>query len=204
MANDEFRIHVISGNGTSRNQQGADGPKDRTQLLKYAIFYLVVAAILCVTNEAAKNSVAGANQLPSNFHIVLSAASQLESNRLGSNAGGGGTYVVRFRLTNQGNQPIFYPSSPDSNRPLGHIVYRVASQSDWKPLPGSESSPSTRDQLNGRGVVWIEMPPGGWAEGEYEDPGSPAGDHAYELDLKVATDGKASPLLSSAYPVNYN
>ena len=46
------------------------------------------------------------------------------------------------------------------------------------------------------------MPLGGWAEGEYEDPGSPAGDHAYQLDLKVATDGKASPLLSGAYPVN--
>jgi hypothetical protein len=38
-----------------------------------------------------------------------------------------------------------------------------------------EPSPSTRAQLNGRShVAWIEMPPGGWADGEYEDPGSPA------------------------------
>ena len=36
-----------------RNQPGADGPKGRTQLLKYAIFYLVVAGILSVTNQAA-------------------------------------------------------------------------------------------------------------------------------------------------------
>lgn len=38
MTNDKFRIHVISGDGVGRNQQGANGPKDRRQLLKYAIF----------------------------------------------------------------------------------------------------------------------------------------------------------------------
>lgn len=105
MTNDRFRIHLISGNGMRRKQQGADGPKDRTQLLKYAIFYLVVAAILFVTNQAAKNPMAGANQSqsPSNLHIDLSAARKLEPNRLGSNAVARGTYVVRFRLMNQGN-----------------------------------------------------------------------------------------------------
>jgi len=46
------------------------------------------------------------------------------------------------------------------------------------------------------------MPPGGWADGEYEDPGSPAGEHAFELEVKLATDGKVSPLLSHAYAVN--
>lgn len=131
-------------------------------------------------------------------------ARKLEPNRLRGNADGGGTYVVRFRLTNQGNQPIFYPASSDTNRPLGQIVYRVAPQSEWKPLSESEPSPSSRAQLNGRAVAWIEMPPGGWAAGEYEDPGSPAGDNAYELDLKIATGGKVSPLLSRAYPVNTN
>jgi hypothetical protein len=39
MTNDKFRIHLISGNGIRHNQQGADGPKDRTRLLKYAILY---------------------------------------------------------------------------------------------------------------------------------------------------------------------
>lgn len=172
MTNEKFRIHLVSGNGMRRNQEGTDGPKDRTQLLKYAIFYLVVAAILFVTNQAAKHLMAGANQsLPlSNLHIDLSAARKLEPYRLGSRAGGGGTYVVRFRLTNQRNQPIFYPVSSDTNRPIGEIVYRVAPQSDWRPLSESEPSPSTRAQLNGRGIAWIEMPPGGWADGEYEDP----------------------------------
>lgn len=44
----------------------------------------------------------------------------------------------------EGNQPIFYPASPDTNRPIGQIVYRVAPQSDWKRLSGSELSPSAR------------------------------------------------------------
>jgi len=44
MTNDNFRMHPISNNGMHRHQQDANGPKARTQLLKYAIFYLVVAA----------------------------------------------------------------------------------------------------------------------------------------------------------------
>lgn len=207
MMKDKFRIHLISGNGMRRKRQGDDGLKDRTQLLKYATFYLAVAAILFVTNQAAKNPVHSANQSqsPSNIHIDLSVAHKLEPNRLGRNTAGGGTYVVRFRLTNEGNQPIFYPASPGTNRPIGQIVYRVAPQSDWKRLSESEPPPSTRAPLNGkRQIAWIEMPPEGWADGEYEDPGSPAGEHALELELKVATDGKVSPLLSRTYPVNTN
>ena len=204
MTNDKLRIHVISGNGMRRNRQGADGPKDRTQLLKYASFYLVVAVILLVTNQAAKNAIGSANQSQSlsNLHIELSVAHNLEPDRLGSGPTGRGKYVIRFRLTNQGNQPIFYPVSSDTKRPVGQIVYRIAPQSDWKPLSESELSASSRPQQ--RGVAWIEMPPGGWAEGEFEDPGSPAGDHAIEVDVKVATDGKANPLLSRAYSVNSN
>ncbi len=204
MTNDKLRIHVISGNGTRRNRQGADGPKDRAQLLKYASFYLVVAVILLITNQAAKNTIGSANQSQplSNLHIELSVAHNLLPDRLGSSPTGEGKYVIRFRLTNQGNQPIFYPVSSDTNHPVGQIVYRIAPQSDWKPLSESELSPSSRAQLSARSVGWIEMPPGGWADGEYADPGSPAGDHAIKLDVRVAADGNASPLLSRAYPVN--
>lgn len=207
MTNDKFRMRFTFGNGIRRNQEGADGPKDRRQLLRYAIFYLVVAAILFVTNQAAKNPVAGRNQSqsPSNLHIDLSVTRKLEPNRLGSNATGGGTHVVRFRLTNQGNQPIFYPVSADTNRPMGQLLYRIAPGSDWRLLSAPELFASTPAQVSIRGhIAWVEMPPGGWADGEYEDPGSPAGEHAYELDLKFAADGNVSPLLSGAYSVNGN
>jgi hypothetical protein len=202
MTNDKCRIHLISGNGIRRNQQGADGPEDRTQPLKYAILYLVIAAILFVTNQAAKNPMAGRNQSqsPSNLHVDLSVARKLEPNRLGSNAALGGTYVVRFRLTNEGNQAIFYPVSPKTNRPIGHLVYRINSRSDWSLLSAPELSLSTPAQLNPKGqLAWVEMPPGGWADGEYDDPGSPAGEHAYALDLKFAADGKVSHVLSHPY-----
>lgn len=206
MTNENGRIHLKSVDSIRRNQEGSEGPKDRAERLKYAIFYLVVAVILFVTNQPAKHSMHGANQSqsPSNLHLDLSVARKVELNGLGSHAAEGGAYLVRFRLMNQGNQPIFYPLSPETNRPIGHIVYRVASQSAWKSLSELESPLSTRAQLDGRGVAWIEIPPGGWADGEYEDPGSPPGDHAYELDLKVARDGKVSPVVSRAYPVNTN
>lgn len=88
---------------------------------------------------------------------------------------------------------------------MGQIVYRIAPGADWIALSAPELSPSTPAQLNVKAhVAWVEMPPGGWADGEYEDTGSPAGDHAFELEEKVATDGKVSPLLSGAYPVNIN
>ena len=207
MTNDRFRIHLLSGNGMRRNQQDADGPKDQTQLLKYAIFYLAVAAILLVANQAAKDPMARANQVQpaSNLHIDLSVAPKFETNPTRGNAAGRGAFVVRFRLTNQGNQPIFYPVSPGTNHPMGQIIYRIAPGADWRLTSESELSPSVPAQLNAKDhIAWVEMPPGGWADGEYDDPGFPPGEHAYELDLKFASDGKVSPLLSRAYPVSTN
>lgn len=208
MTNNNFRTHRTSGNGRRGNHQEAEAgtPTDRRQNLRYAAFYLVVAIILFLTNRVSKHptDVGNLSQSASNPGIDLSVARKFEGKNIGTN-GAGGTYIVRFRLTNQGNQPIFYPVSSDTNRPIGHILYRVAPQPDWKPISESEPSASTRTRLNGGDhISWIEMPPGGWADGEYEDPGSPGGDHALELEVKVATDGKVSPLLSRPYSVNSN
>jgi hypothetical protein len=206
MMNDKFRIHLLSGNGMRRNQQDAERSKGQKQLLKYAIFYLVVATILIVANQAAKDPMARAHQAetPSNLHLDLSVT-KLETNPAESNTAGRGAIVVRFRLTNQGNQPIFYPVSPGTNRAIGQIVYRIAPGADWEPLSVSDLSRSTPGHENVQAhVAWVEMPPGGWADGEYEDPGSPAGDHAYALEVKVAPDGKVSSLLSRAYPIHSN
>jgi hypothetical protein len=206
MMNDRFRIHLLSGNGMRRNQQDAERPMGQKQLLKYAIFYLVVATILIVANQAAKDPMARAHQAetPSNLHLDLSVT-KLETNPAESNTAGRGAIVVRFRLTNQGNQPIFYPVSPGTNRAIGQIVYRIAPGADWEPLSVSDLSRSTPGHENVQAhVAWVEMPPGGWADGGYEDPGSPAGDHAYALEVRVAPDGKVSSLLSRAYPIHSN
>lgn len=205
MINDEFRIHPIPGNRMRPNLQDADGSKDRMQLLKYAIFYLVVAVILLVSNQAARSPMAGANQAQptSNLHIDLSVARKLEPNHTGNNSALEAPYVVRFRLTNQGNQSIFYPVFANTNLPIGHLVYRIAPGSDWRPLSVLELS--TSSQLNAKGdIAWVEMPPGGWADGEYDDPGSPVGEHAYELELKLAPDGRVSRLVSHPYLTSAN
>jgi hypothetical protein len=209
MTNEKFLVRFTSGNGTRRNQQNAPAgnPKDEKQNLKYAIFYLVVAIILFLANRASKHPTGNGNesQSASNLHIDLSVARKLETNPKGSNVARGETIVVRFRLSNAGNRPIFYPVSPGTNLPIGQIVYRIAPGSDWRALSAPELSPSSPAQLDVRAhVAWVEMPPGGWVDGEYEDPGSPAGDHAYELDLRVTADGIVSPLLSHPYPVNAN
>lgn len=207
MTDDRFRIHLTSGNSAHRNQQESGAPKDRRQLLKYAIFYLVVAAILVVANKTAKSPMAGAAELRSaaNLQIDLSVTRNLEPNRLAGSVAAVGAHVVRFRLTNEGNVPIFYPVSSNTRRPLGRIVCRNAPGANWKAFLTPELSRPAPTQLNVNAeVAWIEMPPGGWADGDYVDPGFPAGEHAYELDLKFAPNGKVGPLLSKPYPAETN
>ena len=33
-------------------------------------------------------------------------------------------------------------------------------------------------------LAWIEMPPGGWVDGEFSEPGASAGEHTYAIFLK--------------------
>ncbi len=132
MISDRFRIHLISGDSMLRNQPKTGRPTDQRQALKYAVFYLVVAAILVVINNTAKAPMAGAVQPESevNPQIYLSVTHKLERNRLVSNSTAMGAYVVRFRLANQGNQPIFYPVFSGTNHPVGQTVYRITPEVD--------------------------------------------------------------------------
>ncbi len=114
----------------------------------------------------------------------------MEPNRLADIAAQRGTYFVHFRLRNQGNQPIFYPVSPNTRRPVGQIVYRITLGGDWKLRSHPEVSTSGPDELEPTNIAWIEMPPGGWADGYYAEPGLPFGEHAYKLNLKLAGGGK--------------
>jgi hypothetical protein len=205
----KFPGRFASGNGTRPNQQNtlAGNPNDRKQNLKYAIFYLVAAIILFLANRVSTQPARNGNRSQpfSNLHLDLSVTRNVETSPVGNSAAGGGTFVVRFRLANQGNQPVFYPVFPGTNHPMGQVLYRFASGADWKLLSAGELSPPTPGPQNVKPhLAWVEMPPGGWAEGEYEDPGSPAGEHAFELEVKVAIDGNASPLRSRAYPVSTN
>ena len=208
MMNDEFRAHLTSGNGTGRRGVPHPvNPQERRQNLKYAVFYLVVAVLLFLANQFAKHQRADGNQSDAALNVALdlSIGRKSDATTTGNYPANEATYVIRFRVTNRGNQSVFYPVYSGTNRPIGHIVYRVAPGSEWMALswPEKPISPPALPSVEGD-VAWVEMPPGGWVDGVYDDAGSPGGDHAYELDLKVATNDKITRFFSQAYRVNAN
>src|ERR1700741_3234645 len=84
--------------------------------------------------------------------------------------------------------------------PLANSSPRASSTSDWTsfsatskpPVPPAEGFGDTK--LN-----WIEMPPGGWVDGEFQDVGKSTEEHAYEIYVKVARDGKGIRIISQPY-----
>ena len=211
MINDEFRGQLTSGNGTGPRGVLGRHPgnqQERKQNLKHAIFCLAVAVLLFLANQLAKHSRANGYRSGAvlNIGVDLSVDRGSTPIRASNDPTDKATYVIRFRLTNRGNQSVFYPVYPGTNRPIGHIFYRVAQGSEWIALswPGKSISPPPALPSVEGDVAWVEMPPGGWVDEVYDDPGSPGGDHAYELDLKVATNDKVTRFFSQPYRVNSN
>jgi len=48
--------------------------------------------------------------------------------------------------------------------------------------------------------TWVEMPPGGWVDGEFHDPGESPGEHAYAIYVKPARDVSVIRIVSNSYP----
>ena len=48
--------------------------------------------------------------------------------------------------------------------------------------------------------TWIELPPGGWVDGEFHDPGESPEEHAYVMYVKPARDAKGIRIVSKSYP----
>jgi len=206
MMSEEFGPHLASGNGTGRTHAADRRPEndpDRAHNWKWAIFYLAVGVLLFLANQLAKHPTphAGEPGAAVNVRLDLSISRKSEPPPIENASMTVATYVIRFRLTNRGNWPVFYPLDPTTNRPIGHVVHRAAPGSEWiLETPTSISDgPNTPTH-----VSWIEMPPGGWVDGIYDDPGLPAGDHAYELQLKTSSGYKLTRILSQPYRVNPN
>lgn len=202
--NDRLGRHPAFGNGSSPQgvlyDNGRD-PQERRPNVKYAIFYLVVAALLFFFNQLAKRRPAGAfpSDPASNVKIDLSVGDKAEPSRAGNEQMRETRYVIRFRVTNRGNQSIFYRVYSNTNRPAGHIVYRVAPAAEW--IPESPASDSSQPSVESN-FAWVEMPPGGWVDGIYDDSRTPKGDHAYEFDVRTVD--KMTRLFSRPYRVNGN
>jgi len=139
--------------------------RERTQNLKHAIFYLVVAALLFLGNQLAKHPRADGNQSDAVSNVSLDLLVRSEPMPARNAPIERAVYVIHFRLMNRGNQSVFYPVYAGTNCPTGHIVYRAAPGSEWTVLSPPEMPGSTSARPRAEGdAAWVEMPPGGSME----------------------------------------
>jgi hypothetical protein len=197
----------ISGNGKGPKHApilGTDSARqeERKTNLKYALFFFTVAVLLIVARQLGKDAstINGQSTSMPNVQFDLSVQGTSGEVILEDRESVPGGYIVRFRLSNRGNHAVFYPVRPGTNALEGHVVYRTTAQSEWMVLPRSSTSPIPNAQEpNGQNAAWIELPPGGWVDGQFRDPGWSGGDHAYVVDLKLERSAKAIPLVSPPY-----
>ena len=197
----------MSGNGRSPQhvsifRPGSATQEERKTYLKYALFFLAVAVLLVVARQLGKDASTTRDQSTSTLNMKFDLSIQQTSGevaREGYHPKSGGK-VVRFRLSNPGNYPVFYPVRPGTNVLVGHVVYRTTPESNWKAVPWSATPavPNVQES-NDQNLAWIEMPPGGWVDGQFQDLGWPDGDHAYAIDLKPEPGAKIVGLVSPPY-----
>jgi hypothetical protein len=176
--------------------------EDRRTNLKYALFFLTVAVALIVARQLGKDASTTPGESTSTLNVQLDLSVQRASGEVvpKGDQSESGTYVVRFRLSNRGSHPVFYPVRPGTNDLVGHLVYRTAAESEWIALPGSPASAVPNAQeLADQNVAWVEMPPGGWVDGQFKDSAQPGGEHAYAVDLKLERSAKAIKFVSPPY-----
>ena len=199
------REPTLLGSGNGHNPHFAppsglahkEGPKPN---LKHAFFYLAVASLLILSNRLGRVSEApnSNSSRPSlqDVTLVLHPRAYAES-QVG--------LTFRFRLSNMGNHSVFYPVRPDTNVPVGQIVTRTSASPDWITRPAtSEQQQSPGTEFIDRNLEWIEMPPGGWVDGEFSDSGKSGGDHAYAIFLKPDRNGDEVRIVSETYHFNPN
>ena len=128
--------------------------EERKANLKRAFVFLGLAILLILANQLGhvKDDSDSNSTAASLARIELALYPQQHP----ENQGG---FVVRLGLSNMGNHPVFYPVRPGTNVPLGQIVTRPSSSSEWITL-----SATSQQQLDaGPGYVdqdlaWMKNP----------------------------------------------
>lgn len=199
------RESSLSGNGNGHKPHFAPPSEpahqeERKVNLKRAYFFLAVAFLLILADRLGRVS-----QVPSSnssrpplqgVSLVVHARRHAE-NQVG--------LIFRFRLNNLGNQSVFYPVYPGTNVPVGEIVTRTSPSSEWTIVSAIfQQHGSAVPEPIDRNVAWIEMPPGGWVDGEFSDRGESTGDHAYEIFLKPERTAAAVRITSQPYHFDRN
>jgi hypothetical protein len=171
------------------------GEEERRTNIKLAGFFAMVAlfSVLAEVLDRVQDQT-DANLDSDSTTLVSLTLSPLEKsgNRAGSS--------VRFRLTNSGNHSVFYPTGRTTSVPFGQLVARASPSSDWMSLSNTskERVPAAQEFMDSN-LRWIEMPPGGWVDGEFSDPGDSAGDHPYAIFLKPSRNADTVRIVSEPY-----
>lgn len=208
MTSEKLRGCFSQGNGSgpwSEHEHALLNQQERARYLKYAIFYLAVAALLFFANELARSSRTDMNQSDGTLDVSLDLSIGPNSGptSMNTNPSAEAAHAIRFRLTNRGNRLIFYPVYPRTNRLMGHIVYRTGARSPWTALSWPKGTPSIVTSPGMEETVsWIALSPDAWVDGLYDDPGIPSGDRAYEIDLRFSPNDKVRPFFSRPYHLN--
>lgn len=155
-----FRLSItpFSSKDGSGQKSRSISPADTAS----AFFCLGVAIVLILANQLGRiESYSTAAASVAGIKLTL-YPQQHRGNQVG--------LVYKIRLSNMGSHPVFYPVRPGTNFPVGQIVVRDSSSSEWMSHPGSSKQvASTAPGFIDPNPAWIEMPPSGWADGEFHD-----------------------------------
>ena len=177
----------------SPSQPHPEPAEDRKADVKLAAFFLAVALLFVLVNHVghvkdASDANSGTGSAAS-LSLTVSPPERL-----------GDGFSVRFRLSNRGNHSVFYSVGTGTNAPIGQIVARTSPSSKWMALSGnSKHGVSAIQESMDPNLAWIEMPPGGWVDGEFHDAGQFPGEHAYAMVLKPLRNASAVTIVSNSY-----
>ncbi len=174
--------------------------EERKANIKLAWFFALAALLFVLANHLGRvKDQKDANLGPDSPALVsLTLPAPV---KYGDRAG----FSVRFRLSNKGNHPVFYPLRAETNVPIGQLVGRTSLSSEWVSLSGTSKPrvPAVQESMDSN-LTWIEMPPGGWVDGEFYDAGESPEEHAYVIYVKLARDANGSRIISQFYTSSAN
>jgi len=177
-----------------------EASEERTANIKLAWFFALAALLFVLADYLGRVTDRRHTSLGPNSTAFLSLTLS-SPKRSGDRAG----FSVRFRLSNKGNHPVFYPLSATTTVPIGQLVGRISPSSEWMSLSGTSKQrvPAVEESM-GSNLTWIEMPPGGWVDGEFHDGGESPEEHAYVIYVKLARDADVSRIISQPYTSSVN
>ena len=186
----------MPGNGDkARPISGSNPVDDRKANVKRATFFVAVALLFVLANHLAsrKNASEEDRSAPSAFPTGVSISVR---HHVGNEA----RSSMLLRFDNTGKHAVFYAASNETSMPFGEIVARTSVSSRWMTPSGVSADQNTASgELRGKAVTWIEMPPEGWVDGEFQEVEDFPGEHAYTIFVKPSLEGKVVRVFSNAY-----